>query len=333
LEPTASEPAKLPLDRYGINMTDEELVAVVVPHLQMPEHTVQASVDHDNILYERHNKDGVQAYAKLSGRGWTFYVKNLNNVIGRPPEGTTAVMRATNPDAQGNPDGVHVDLGPNKMVSRIHAEIFFESNSEAWNVVVRGRNGIKVNDKACRKGETFSLVSGHVIEIAGVEMMFVLPVREGGLHVDNKYLLRAGLIQSLEEDNGDETEAPASSQTASGQPRTQNGSGPLPIAPAPPNYQRPGTPVSARIKADHSVGKSSYTSGTVVMNSEDIDLSLDSNHAHKPTYSYAQMISQAILATEGEQLNLNGIYNYILISYAYYRHQNASGWQVSHMER
>jgi hypothetical protein len=291
---------------------------------------VQASIDHENKKYETYNKDGVQAYAKLSGRDWTFYVKNLQNVIGRPPEGHTAVTRETKRDDQGNPDGVHVDLGPNKMVSRIHAEIYFDSNSEAWNISVQGRNGIKVNERACRKGETIPLISGNVIEIAGVEMMFVLPARERSLYIDNKYLLRAGLIQLLEEDNGDETDAPASSQTASGLARAQNGSGPLPIAPAPPNYQRPGTPVSARIKADHSVGKSSYTGGTVLMNPDDIDLSLDSNRAHKPTYSYAQMISQAILATEGEQLNLNGIYNYILNSYAYYRHQNASGWQVSH---
>ncbi|EHK98077.1 putative Fork head protein like protein [Glarea lozoyensis 74030] len=328
LESAAPEPARLPLDRDGIALSDDELVATIVPHLQLPDHPVQACQDHANALYEKHNKEGVQAYAKLAGKDWTFYVKNLNNVIGRPPEGAPAATRMVRPDGTGMAEGVHIDLGPSKMVSRLHAEIFFDSNTELWNVHVQGRNGIKVNDKPRRKGEKIPLVSGHVIEIAGIEMMFVLPVRERSLHVDNKYLLRAGLIQGPEEDNGDETEAPASSQTASGNPRGHIGSGPLPIAPAPPNYQRPGTPLSARSKADYANGKSSYPGGAV-MNSENVDLSLEKHHTQKPSFSYAQMIAQAILSTETEQLNLSGIYSYIQDSYSYYRHQNAGGWQNS----
>jgi hypothetical protein len=65
------------------------------------------------------------------------------------------------------------------------------------------------------------------------------------------------------------------------------------------------------------------------MNADDVDLSLDSNQHIKPSYSYAQMISQAILDTEEEKLNLNGIYTYIMDKYAYYRHQLGGGWQVS----
>jgi len=329
LESSAPEPAKLPTDRNGINLNDDELVAAIVPHLQLPEHHVAACKDHSNAVYEKHNKEGVQAYAKLAGKDWTFYVKNLNNVIGRPPEGASAVGGSARLNDIGAPDGVHIDLGPNKMVSRLHAEIFFDSHLEAWNILVQGRNGIKINDKPCRKGEQIPLVSGYVIEIAGVEMMFVLPVGERSLHVDNKYLLRAGLIQGPDDDNGDETEAPTSSQTASGNARNHNGSGPQPIAPAPPDYRRPNTPASTRTKTENSTGKSSYASGPVLMNSEEVDLSLDENSAIKPTFSYAQMIAQAILATDNEQLNLNGIYNYIQDSYAYYRHQNAGGWQVS----
>lgn len=60
-----------------------------------------------------------------------------------------------------------------------------------------------------------------------------------------------------------------------------------------------------------------------------MDLSLEENKAIKPQYSYAQMITQAILSTADEKLNLNGIYTYIMSNYAYYRHQQPSGWQVS----
>ena len=66
----------------------------------------------------------------------------------------------------------------------------------------------------------------------------------------------------------------------------------------------------------------------MLMNPSDVDLSLDSNKHIKPQYSYAQMITQAIINTDEEKLNLNGIYNFIMDNYSYYRHQPAPGWQV-----
>lgn len=60
----------------------------------------------------------------------------------------------------------------------------------------------------------------------------------------------------------------------------------------------------------------------------EIDLSRDENKHIKPQFSYAQMITQAIMNTQEEKLNLNGIYNFIMDSYAYYRHQELYGWQV-----
>ncbi|KAG9238149.1 putative fork head protein like protein [Amylocarpus encephaloides] len=330
LEPDP-EPVKLPVDRAGINMNDEELIGAVVTHLLLPEHHVQASQEHANVLYREHNRAGVQAYAKLAGKDWTFYVRSLNNVIGRPPEGATPKTPSGLLGQVEEEDGVHVDLGPNKMVSRLHAEIYFNSEYESWNIHVKGRNGIRINEKTCRRGEKIELESGQVIEAGGVEMMFVLP-REGSLRIDNAYLLRAGLIQAPEEeDKGDETEAPNSSQTLSVPgPRGQSGSGPQPIAPAPPDYQRPGTPVGARSKSQYSIGKSpGFSGGTMLMTSDDVDLSLDSNQHIKPSYSYAQMISQAIFDTESEQLNLSGIYTFIQDKYAYYRHQQGGGWQNS----
>lgn len=51
-----------------------------------------------------------------------------------------------------------------------------------------------------------------------------------------------------------------------------------------------------------STGKSPYASSTMLMNFEDVDLSLDSNGHIKPSYSYAQLISQAILMVPGEEM-------------------------------
>jgi hypothetical protein len=327
-------------------MTDEELVTAVVPFLAMPAHFVQASQDHANSLHEKHSKEGVQAYAKLAGKDWTFYVKKLNNNIGRPPEGSNGPLtRRASPQINGGTptdvfpehSRIDVDLGPSKMVSRLHAEICFDSETAVWNILVNGRNGIRIDNDTLRRGEKHELVSGEIIEIGGVEMMFVLPEEDGTLRIQKKYLARANLLQ-IEYDETDDREPAASTSSAgqlsSGQAslRGQNGlPGPQPIAPAPPDYRRPGTPVSVRTKAPYSIGKSpGYANGgTILMNADDVDLSLDSNAHIKPSYSYAQMISQAILDTEDEKLTLNGIYTFITAKYAYYRHQQGGGWQVS----
>ena len=326
-------------------MNDDDLITAVVPFLAIPPHFVQATQDHANTVHERHSKEGVQAYAKLAGKDWTFYVKRLKNSIGRPPEGMNALPAHGDsisspgvrlPDDLSEENGIHIDLGPSKMVSRLHAEIYFDSDAAQWNIHVCGRNGIRVNNNTLRRGERAVLVSGQVIEIGGVEMMFVLPQEDGSLEVHNKYLQRAGLIQvddneTLPKDSAEESPSVGLPSSSHAPIRGQNGvTGPLPIAPAPPDYRRPGTPVSARNKAPFSAGKSpGYANGgTILMNADDVDLSLDSNQHIKPSYSYAQMISQAILDTEDEKLNLNGIYNFIMDKYAYYRHQLGGGWQV-----
>ncbi len=303
----------------------------------MPEHPVQASQDHANLLHEKHSKDGVQAYAKLTGKDWTFYVKRLKNNIGRPPEGFNSapagpLVGHSLPDDQSD-DGVHIDLGPSKMISRQHAEVYYDTDKERWNIIVHGRNGIKIDNEPLRRTQVHELISGEVIEIGGVEMMFVLPEEDGSLKVHRRYLQRAGLVSIEEGELQDPAlDLPPLAASSIGTSRGQNGTlGPPPIAPAPPDYRRPGTPASARSKGVSSARKSpTYTNGgTILMSTDDVDLSLDSNAHIKPSFSYAQMISQAIFQTKEERLTLNGIYNYITKTYAYYRHQQGGGWQVS----
>lgn len=67
----------------------------------------------------------------------------------------------------------------------------------------------------------------------------------------------------------------------------------------------------------------------MLLNNGEVDLSLDENKHIKPSYSYAQMITQAIVSQKEQKLNLNNIYRYITDHYAYYRNQPAAGWQVS----
>jgi len=217
------------------------------------------------------------------------------------------------------------------MVSRNHAEILFDSNSEKWNIVVHGRNGVRINGTTLKRGDSKALSSGQVIEIGGVEMMFVMPSQNEPLVVHRIFLQRAGLIAIDPEktDDDEEIDGPSSGPSGSSALRGQKGTpGGLPIAPAPPDYRRPGTPVSARSKINYTMGKSPYVGGTIVMNAEDIDLSIDQNRHIKPTFSYAQLITQAILDGQDEKQTLSNIYKYITDRFAYYRFQPAGGWQV-----
>ena len=318
-------------------MNDEGLITAIVPFLKVPSHPVQATVDHANTLHERHNKEGVQAYAKLAGKEWTFYIKQLKNTIGRPPETqnplpTSDDQGVSTSGAATGAGGVDVDLGPNKMVSRLHAEIFFDSDSELWNIFVHGRNGIRINEGNIKRLQQHALVSGDVIEIAGVEMMFVLPEDDGSLKVNWRILSRANLIEVDREEMEAADAAAAAAALAMPQTlaRGQNGlQGPQAIAPAPADYRRPGTPVGARPKVTYAGKSPGFAGSTMVMNNgDDIDLSLDTNQHIKPSFSYAQLISQAILSQPEEKLTLNGIYTYITSHYAYYRSQGGGGWQV-----
>lgn len=63
-------------------------------------------------------------------------------------------------------------MGPAKVVSRKHATIQY--NGEFWELTVCGRNGVKV-DKISHKEGTTRLYSGNILDIGGVQMMFVLP--------------------------------------------------------------------------------------------------------------------------------------------------------------
>lgn len=324
-------------------MEDDEIVLAVTRALHVPPHQVRAVEDNSDRIHEKHGPAGVQAYAKLSGRGWTYYIKKLRNIIGRPPEGAAEgaseypdaeheneIDPGTLPTATAPERGVHINLGPNKMVSRNHAEITFDPNTEQWNVTVHGRNGIKVNGTGLRRGEIKALVSGMVLEISAVEMMFVMPNDNESLVIHKKFLQRAGLISEDPEKTDEEEIEDPSSGMGSSALRGQNGTpGGLNIAPAPPNYRRPGTPLSARSRVNYTTGKSPYVGGTIVMNAEDIDLSIDENKHIKPTFSYAQLITQAILNGPEEKSTLAGIYRYITDRFAYYRFQPAGGWQVN----
>lgn len=283
---------------------DDQLVSQVLQ--QLKNQPVQASKDHSNAIYDA-NPDGVKAYAKVAALDWTFYITKLFVNIGRAAEAAPAGAPTVDDD---DPEHVHIDLGPSKTVSRGHAAIRFDSKEEKWFLHVKGRNGARVDNQLVTSGQSHALTSGEVIEVGNVEMMFVLPSEITALHIHPSFLERAGL----------------KAETPRARPSRRQ---PL-IAPAPVDQQRPGTPPSASSRAAAtSFDSPAATTPAVMVGANGADLSQDENQHIKPQYSYAQMITQAILNAPDGKLNLNGIYNFIMNTYSYYRRQQAAGWQVS----
>lgn len=328
---TAADSSLLVDDLLSTGRTFDVIVEKVAEHLIVPPHQpINAARDNANTRLTA--EDGISAFAKIVGYGWTYYVKRTTINFGR----TSDPPQHLDPNHE---EYVHIDLSPSKMISRRHVTIFFsdEYNGGCWILEVRGRNGVRLNTVSEPIGAIRPLSSGDVLEIGGIEVMIVLPEQQP-LKIHETYLQRARLIEKKPPVPADDVAAtlpssttgrPSSPQSAS---QSRQARGQQPIAPAPPNYRRPGTPPSARNRAQ-SAAKSSPSkaggAGSMMLNTNEIDLSLDENKAIKPQYSYAQMITQAILKTDEEKLNLAGIYNYIMTNYAYYRHQLPSGWQVS----
>lgn len=311
------------------------VVDKVAEYLKAPANVaIQASKDHSNSRLS--GEDGINAYAKIVGLGWTFYVKKTTINIGRSSDPPQPV------DPDNDEEFIHVDLGPSKMISRRHASIFFSTSysggSGRWVLHVKGRNGVRINGVPLPVDEAQALSSGDVLEIATIEMMMVLPEQEP-LRISAQYLERAGLSERDLPTKTDDARVNPPSSTAHRPSsshsiyQVRQGRGQQAIAPAPPDYKRPGTPPSVRSRTQ-TVAKASplirgNATGNMILSTNDMDLSLEDNKGIKPQYSYAQMITQAIMSTQDEKLNLNGIYTYIMSNYAYYRHQQPAGWQVS----
>ena len=296
----------------------------------------------------------VQAYAKVCGRDWTYYIKRVNINIGRPPdsssrqsvgEGASSTVASETDDSS----IVHIDLGPSKTVSRLHAELFYDLGDSRWHVSVTGRNGVQLNNLTLKRGQQCHINSGDVLGIAGTQMMFITAEHKADIHPMFLDMIRdhANGVESSGRWNDQPHAHPepstpvVKSRSAQAQSAAQSyTNGQAHIAPAPPDHVRPTTPIkSPRKSAPATSGKKkspkkSPTLGRGVNSQSDkekekeIDWSLDANKSIRPTQSYAIMIQKAIESTEEKTLTLSGIYEYIKQNYSYYRHQES--WQVSH---
>ena len=216
--------------------------------------------------------------------------------------------------------GVVVDR---RRRARLAARVGRPADAHRWILRVTGRNGVKVDEEVFKKDAVMTLHSGSVIEIAGVQMMFVLPDRTA--RVAPGFLQRAKLRSYVVDEDVPVAQTLFAEELAGARKKA------------------PGKAGAGKLAADRVAGASQANDrrgsvipvaaipaqkGVVLELSEDVDYSLDRMKEVKPPYSYALLIAQAILSSETEQLTLSAIYTFIMDNYSFYRHSNM-GWQVS----
>ncbi|KIW06219.1 uncharacterized protein PV09_02695 [Verruconis gallopava] len=315
----------------------------IIQRLRTAHYQVGVSIDYNNSIVPPNE----QAYAKIAGRNWTYYVKDTSVVIGRP---NNKPKREPVEEAGGTPVGVYdhgmmvnIDLGPDQQISRIHAEIYYESNEQKWFIRCNGRNGLHLDDMRLERGYVCALRSGMVISILGTQMIFILPNEPPEIHpVIRRSLLEDGDGEDEQYQPGDGAPKgtnvrlggpPGNSYQGTSYPRTASGSGTQAahaLAALSSSQQAPGTPnTRPQPPLPKSKNSPAYTvKGVMIESTDEIDYSADSAKDIKPPHSYAQMIGQAILSREGENATLAQIYEFIKDHYAYFRH-GGGGWQNS----
>ena len=333
-------------DDTAVDDEPEDTADLILPYLKVATETIAVAEEYPNHrTEERYGKGNINAFAKLCGREWTYYVLSSQIFFGRAPDGFHPRPVAAQESGDDQPP-IDIDLGPSKVVSRTHAELRYSQSDDGWHVYAYGRNGVKVDETNLKKGQNIKIKSGTIITVAGTEMLFQAASGKTEIHPsfldrviehqNNEGLdvelgtgyhqpLSDGVIQALP--NG--PVPPDAQQYAYTRP---NLSQQTTVAPGPSDLARPVTPEPSPPKrpATGSAKKkspNSYQRGIMMESTEQINYSLDSSKDLKPGCSYAAMITWAILSTEEEALSLAGIYEWIRAHFAYFRGPS-TGWQV-----
>ncbi len=312
----------------------QEVADRIIPLLAVAPYPITVASEHANDQYDGETAGAIQAYAKICGATWTYYINTTSVNIGRTPEPGTrhsiAAPGESSPGEGGDSAKVHIDLGPHKHVSRLHSTLFFDSSDVKWYVRVEGRNGLKVNNMTLRRNQQRAIECGDILEIANTQMMFVTANDKA---VIDEYFLRKLQEETSEEEQVDDVyqqRVPAVHvRNLSNQKLDARQYATSTTNAAVPDFVRPTTPVrSARKPGTAATQSPALGRGPNMEMTENIDYSLDAYKDWKPTCSYLVMIGRAILSTREEAMTLNGIYKWISNNFAFYRH-NKTNWKVS----
>lgn len=275
-----------------------ELTNAVISCLQTPDDKTNVSINYSN---DKNLATEVQAYAKISGANWTYYVKSLAISIGR------------NTDNQPNQaNSIDIDLGPAKVVSRQHANITYNLDLRCWELKILGRNGAKVDGRKVGVDSVPTpLHSGAILDIGGTQMMFILP--DSPPKIDQKMM---EICLSRYKTNFTKQRKVSTSSNPSYTYFPQH------------HTLVPQTNKTFQMFEKNMNNSPSQLSASSLQSNLDQDLSKEESKDIKPPYSYATMITQAILSNDDGVMSLSEIYDWISSHYAYYKYLK-TGWQNS----
>ncbi|CAO3587649.1 unnamed protein product [Absidia cylindrospora] len=239
----------------------------------------------------------VQAYAKLEGESFCYYIRTLQVTLGRK------VKR------RDKADKVDIPLGNTKLVSRQHARLFYNFTTQQFEIMVIGKNGAFVNDQFVERGITIALENRTKITIGESHFVFLLPFMDTG-HSNN-------ITQSNSTTQHSEKHRKRKAQQQD-------------------NFNSKSTSSSSSVTMDINNHANYAEEETVDDELKKTIIGYPGvpnpylGKEDKPPFSYANVIAQALdNASTDKRMTLNEIYTYLSTAYPYFKKVSSTGWQNS----